>query len=191
MKSRALNDLRRARLRLRVDIPDDLPAVLVEAIAACLQIVDDRARFPELGSGRGQARFKFSESMRERNLQRLEAITLVAMCLLLHCDLVRLRCGRPRRDGSCDAIRAARPRPRDGRMVVDRGSYATLESETGLTRTRLFEALRDGESAGYWSSHQPRKRWEDDLTGEDRWRGFPSVRTLSKLFFQRLGIDLE
>ena len=76
-------------------------------------------------------------------------------------------------------------------MVVDRGSYATLESETGLTRTRLFEALRDGESAGYWSSHQPRKRWEDDLTGEDRWRGFPSVRTLSKKFFERLGIDLE
>jgi hypothetical protein len=118
VKSRALNDLRLARLRLVVDIPEKLPAVLREAIEACAMIVEERERFPELGSGRGQRRFLFGQRDRERHLLRLEAIAKVLMSLLLHCDLVTLRCGRRRRDNSCDAFRTHPARRRaDGREV--------------------------------------------------------------------------
>jgi len=191
VKSRALNDLRLARLKLRKPVRENLPAVLIEAMAACLQIVEERDRFPELGSGRGQERFKFTASHRERDLRRLEAITLVAQCLLSHADLVTLRSGKTRRDNSCDSIRVARPRPRNGRAFVDRAAWSSMETETGLTRTRIFEALRDGRDAGYWVSHQPRRSYVDDTSGEERWRGFPAVYQVTKLFFQRLGIDLE
>lgn len=189
MKSRALNDLRLARLKLRKPVRENLPAVLLEAMAGCLQIVEERDRFPELGSGRGQERFQFTSSHRERDLRRLEAIALVGQCLLSHTDLVTLRSGKTRRDNSCDSIRVALPRPRGGRAFVDRGAWSSMETETGLTRTRLFDALRDGRDAGYWTSHQPRRSYEGD-DGQELWRGFPAVYQLSKLFFQRLGIDL-
>lgn len=192
MTSRALNDLRLARLRLQVPIPDSLPKLLQDGIDACTLIVTDRDRFPELGSGRGQARFQFSGSMRERDLRRLEACAKVLMCVLLHLDLVRQRMGKPRRDGSCDALWIARPRYRDGRdrLYVDRFQQATIEKETGLGRTALYCALADVRDAGFINIHQPVKRYET-RDGRVRFRGFPSVITVNMLLWQRLGFDPE
>jgi hypothetical protein len=192
--SRALNDLRLARLRLQVPVSDKLPKVLQDAIEACALIVTERERFPELGSGRGQERFRFTESMRERDLRRLEGDALVLMSILLHLDLIRLRMGKCRRDGSADAIHIARPRPRAGRdqAHVDRFKATTIETETGLGRSALFGALRDLQDAGYIDVRQPVKRYESELRpGQWSFRGFPAVITVSKLLFQRLGIDLE
>jgi hypothetical protein len=190
VKSRALNDLRLARLRLCKEVSEKLPGYLRDAIEACAQIVTERERFPELGSGRGQKRFRFTESFRERDLRRLEACAKVLMCIFSHLDLVRLRMGKPRRDGSCDAMYIARPRRREGRTYVDRWSQKTIEEETGLARSALFEALRDLRAAGYIDVHQPVKRYEDEATGEWKFRGMPAVITVSKLVFQRLGLDL-
>lgn len=190
MRSRALNDLRLARLRLRKPVRENLPAVLLELMAAALQIVEERARFPELGSGRGQQRFQFTKSMRERDLRRLEAITLVAMSIFSHMDLVRLRSGRTRSDGSCDAIRATRRRRLAGRQFAEL-KETTIEDETGLSRDRVVRAIADLRDAGYITCHQPRKSYEDDLTGEVRWRGYNAIYTVSKVFIERLGIDLE
>jgi hypothetical protein len=190
MRASALNDLQRARLRLRKPVRQNLPAILLEAMAACLQIIDDRARFPELGGGRGQERFKFFSADRERDVRRLEAIVLVAQCILSHCDLVRLRSGRTRRDGSCDPIRVTRPRRLPGRTFYDT-KEATIETETGLSRDRVVRALADLRDAGYMDSHQPKKSYEDEITGDTRWRGYAAVYTISKKFFERLGIDLE
>jgi hypothetical protein len=193
VKSRALNDLRLARLRLQVPVSEKLPALLQDAIDACALIVTERERFPELGSGRGQARFQFTESMRERDLRRLEGMALVGMSVFLHLDLVRLRTGRCRADGSSDGVQIARPRHREGRdrLYVDRFTQTTIEDETGLGRSALFGALRDLRDAGYIEVHQEIKRFESELAGEWRFRGFPAVITVSKLFFQRLGIDLD
>ena len=186
MKSRALNDLRLARLRLRVEIPENLPAIVQDLIEACLLIVTERDRFPELGSGRGQERFGFSDSMRERDLRRLETIALAGMSMLLHMDLVTMRNGQPRRDSSCNSLRVARPRPRKGRTLINRTAWRTMEDETGRSRTALFEALRDGRDAGYWESHQPKKSYEDEDTHEERWRSFPAVYVIKKAFIERL-----
>src|SRR4029077_12091327 len=119
---------------------------------------------------------------RERDLRRLEAICLVGQGLISHCDLPTLRSGKTPGDNRCDSIRVARPRPRSGRAFVDRTAWSSMETETGLTRTRLFEALRDGRDAGYWTSHQPRRSYVDDTSGEELWRGFPAVYQLNKLF---------
>lgn len=185
MKSRALNDLRLARVRLKKPIRENLPAVLIEAMAACRLIVEDRARFPELGSGKGQKRFQFGAPNRERHLRRLEAIAKVLMCLMSHTDLITLRSGRPRPDGSCDAIRVLKPRLRPNR------SQSSIEEETGLSARTVVRALRDLRDAGYITAHQPRKDYVDDETGERKWRSFPTVHVIAKTCFARLGIDLE
>lgn len=191
MRSRALNDLRLARVRLKKPVRQNLPVLLVEAMAACRLIVEDRGRFPELGSGKGQRRFQFGAPNRERHLRRLEAIAKVLMCLMSHTDLITLRTGRPRPDGSCDAIRVMKPRPRGGRQFVDRRTQSSIEEETGCSFKAVSAALRDLRDAGYVSAHQPRKDYVDEETGERKWRSFPTVHVISKTCFARLGIDLE
>lgn len=186
MRSRALNDLRLARLKLRVGIPEKFPALLREAIDACVLIVEERERFPELGSGRGQRRFLFTNKDRERHLMRLEAIALVLMSLVFHVDLVTLRCGRRRRDNSCDALRTHPARRRaDGSAP----KVSSVQDETGLSWSRVAAALRDLRDAGFITSHQPRADYEGEA-GETRWRSFPTIHTVTKTCFARLGIDL-
>jgi hypothetical protein len=190
VRSRALNDLRLARLKLKKPVRANLPAVILEAMAACVQIVEDRGRFPELGSGRGQRRFLFGQPNRERHLRRLEACALVLMSLLSHLDLPTLRAGRPRKDGSCDAIRTLRPRRRAGRTFTPRREQSSIEEETGLQMWTVLRALRDLEDAGYVSSHQPRRDWKDG-DGQTRWRSFPTVRVITKTCLMRLGVTVE
>jgi DNA-binding transcriptional ArsR family regulator len=190
VRSRALNDLRLARLKLRKPVRENLPAVLLDLMAACLLIVEEREQFPELGGGHGQQRFRYTDSERERDLRRLEAIALVSMCIFSHLDLVRLRSGKTRRDGTCDAIRQTKPRRLNGRKFFDT-KETTIEGETGLSRDRVVRALADLRDAGYMESHRRSKRYENDFTGETRWRSYPAVYTVSLKFIERLGVDLE
>ncbi len=190
MKSRHVNDLRVARLRLRkLGSASRLPMLNKQAIDACAQIVTAAEKFPELGSGRGRRRFLFGQANRERHLVRLEAIAKVLGCLLSHMDLVTLRAGKRRADGSCDAIRACRPYGKRVRPESEK-SQATIESETELGRSAVERALRDLETAGYVTRHQPKRDYIDG-NGDRRWRSFPSVRTITKTCLARLGVDLD
>lgn len=191
MKSRALNDVRLARLqRFAKRLPATFPAVLREAIKACALIVTDRDRFPELGSGRGQRRLLFTDRTRERHLRRLEAISVVLQALLSHCNLVDLRAGRRRRDGSCDPIRTYKPRVIKGRPPPAPSSVPSLQEETRLATNTLGRALADLRDAGYITTHQPTSEYLDEAAAR-RWRGWPAIHTVTLTCFGRLGVDLE
>jgi hypothetical protein len=190
LRTRALNDLRLARLRLRKPVRENLPAMLIEMMRACLQIVEERERFPELGSGKHQARALFTSPNRERDLRRLEACALVLMSIVSHLDLVTLRSGRRRRDGSCDAVHTHAPRRRPGRPDPGRQPrWSSLELETGLHWQRTTRAIADLVAAKYLTAHQPRRGY--DVDGERRWRGFPVVYQVTPLLVERLGIDRD
>lgn len=190
MRTRALNDLRLARLRLRKPVRENLPAALLELMTGTLRIVEERDRFPELGSGKHQRRALFTSRDRERDLRRLEACALVLMSIVSHLDLVTLRSGRRRRDGSCDAIHTHAPRRRKGRPDPGRQPrWSSIELETGLHWQRITRAIADLISAKYLTAHQPRRGY--DVDGERRWRGFPVVYQVTPLLVARLGVDLE
>jgi hypothetical protein len=191
LRSRALNDLRLARLKLKKPVRENLPSVNLEAMAACRLIAERREQFPELGSGKGQRRFQFGAPNRERHLKRLESIALVLMSICSHMDVVSLRSGRTRRDGSCDAIRVHKPRRRPGRKFVDHREQSSIEAETGRGHTAVTSALRDLVDAGYLERHPKHEDYEDEATGERRWKSFPTVYVVTKTCFARLGIDLE
>jgi hypothetical protein len=171
VRSKALNDLRLARLRLARPLRENLPGLLLEAMAACEQIVTDRGRFPELGSGRGQRRFLFTTPHRERDVRRLEAIALVLKAILSVTDLVTLRSGPTRRDGSCNSITNER-----------------IQKWTRLSDDRVERALRDLRAAGYLTCHQPRRDYLLD-DGARCWRAYPVVRTVTVTCLSRLGIS--
>lgn len=198
MKSRHVNDLRVARLRLRRPGHEKLPKLIQNAVDACAQIVTKPELFPELGSGRGQKRFLFGQPNRERHLVRLEACAKVLACLVGHMDLVTQRAGKRRRDGSCDAIRTCRPYGKRAVGLQKRDAQTTIEKETGLGRSAVERAVRDLNAATYTTSHQPRKKYctcnrlgcQGCANGEKRWRTFPMVRTVTKTALKRLGVDL-
>lgn len=189
MRTRALNDLRLSRLRLKKPTRENLPAVTLELMRGTLRIVEERDRFPELGSGKYQRRNLFTSPERERDLRRLEACALVLMSIVSHVDLVTLRSGRRRRDGSCDAVHTHGPRRRKGRAEPRRNPrWSSVELETGLHWKAISRALADLVAAKYLTRHQPRRQY--DVDGEKRWRGFPVVYQLTPLVIERLGVDL-
>jgi hypothetical protein len=155
-----------------------MPKLVEKSMAACDAIVLDRNRFPELGNGRGQRRFLFTQRNRERRSQRLEAIALVAKDVFFHMDVLSRRSGKTRSDGrkSCDAV------------DVDQ-----IAKETDLYHRRVERARADLISAGYFDWHQPIKEYDvtdadGNPTGEKAWRAFAAVLTVQMLFFERLGI---
>lgn len=167
--------------------------MLLEAQAACLLIVSDRARFPELGGGPGHPQWrKFTASGRARDRRRLEAIALVWQSILGHTDLVRNRSGRTRRDGSCDAIPNRRWRKIKGRREPHGNprKQTTIQDEAGTSGEAVDRALRDLRSAGYVTSSQPIKRWTDE-TGNVRWRALPAIHVITEAGWARLGISAE
>lgn len=196
--ARALEALRTHPLvRLKKPIRGNLPPVLIFAMAGALAIVDDRDRFPEVGSGKGQRRFQFGEPNRERHLRRLVAMAKVLICLLSHADLANeLRAGRQRADGSCDAIRVTRPNKDRKRRRLRRGDAAankqsSIVAETGLSPDAVSRALRDLKDAGYVTATPKRKRYEvRNMPGVFRWRAYPSVHAVTKTAFKRFGVDL-
>ena len=197
MKSRYLDELRVARLKKRVEefcatrqryMPNkELPRLVRDAIASCALIVLERERFPELGSGKGQQRFLFTQPDRERHLLHLLGVSLVLMCLLSHMDLATRRAGRRRRDGSCDAIRACKPY---GKREWKRPfKQTTIQAETGLGRSAVEAALRTLRDAEFIESWYRSKKYDDKETGDEKYRGFPAIHVVTMKCLERLGID--
>lgn len=194
MKSRALNDLRLARLeRFARRLPENFPALLRDAVTACPQIVTDRDRFPDLGSGRGRQRLLFTDRNRERHLLRLEAIAQVLPVMLIHYSLVDGRVGRRKSDGSCDALRTYRPRDIKGRPPLPAKAFAanSIEKESGVTRHALTGALADLRDAEWLTTKQWCEEYVDEATGEKKHRAGPAIHTLTVRCFEALGITEE
>ena len=161
--NRCGHDRHRPRLRLARPVPATLPLVFRTAMRAAEGILTSPARFPEL---HGFGQLVWTTRGRRRRTERLEAIVLLAKVLILRCDRVTLRVGTPRADGGCSGI-----------------SEADLVCWTGLRVRRLERAMRDFRDAGYGSSHKKARQ-----VAPGRWKGYPSVRQLSMLFFARCGV---
>jgi hypothetical protein len=150
-----------------VNVSPNLPRVLRDAIDRSRRIVEAPHMFPELT---GQA-FAPGERLRRRHRPRLEAIAQTVAALVRRCDRRTLRVGDQRDDGLCNGV-----------------PLAKLCEHTGLRPWRVARALRDLEAGGYVSSKQPVQAYRD-ADGNERHRGFPSVRVLSPRLFTRLGIS--
>jgi hypothetical protein len=187
LKSRAWTNEREARLRLRVRVPDDLPDLVNVMMNGAKLIVTDRARFATLGSGRGQARFRFTKSHAERHLRRLEACAKMMMSISFHADLPTLRNGRTRRDKrrSCDAVPTYTPRKVKGRKAPPAiaRELVSHQKETGLRTSAIAEAVRDLETAELLVRHQPRKRYLTK-SGLPAYRAFPVVYQVTQRFLE-------
>lgn len=168
------------RLRLRAVIAPDLPKFVRDAIDRAARIYEKPKLFPEIT---GASLAAPGERIRKRRSSRLEAIALTAAALARRCDRRTLRIGDQRDDGLCNGV------PLD-----------QLQEHTGLSRWRLGRALFELEEAGYLVRHvQPVELLVDDdgnpcprargggRRGMQTHRGFPAQRTLTPLFFQRLG----
>jgi DNA-binding transcriptional ArsR family regulator len=64
-----------------------------------------------------------------------------------------------------------------------------VQGETGMKWSTVTRALGDLRDAGFITSHQPRKDYQGEA-GETRYRSFPTIHTITKTCFARLGIDL-
>lgn len=184
----AQHDPRDPRLELKCAVPENLPELCRLMYDACARIVLERNKFPELGNGRGQRRFLFTSPDRERRIERLVAMCLVARSIALHMDVLTCRSGKTRRDGSCDAVDEQR-----------------MAEETGLTHYRMTRAKRDLISAGFLEWHQEVKRYcTCDVHGcqglprglcpdggERRYRALPAILKVTMSFFVKLGITVK
>jgi hypothetical protein len=105
-----------------------------------------------------------------RRMQRREAVNLVGAAFLKHADVVTLRVGSPRADGS-----------------VTPPGHDRLAEETGLSLTRLRRAIAEGVRAGWWTASQPRLRYRG-ADGEWAYAAFRVIYRLSEKFFRVLGL---
>lgn len=163
------HDPRQPRLELVARVAPNVPKIIRDAIDRCARIYHRPNTFPELTGASlagGRAR------IRKRRSSRLEAIALVAAALIRRGDRRTLRVGDQRDDGLCNGVVRLK-----------------LMEQTGLNLPRLVRAIREGEEAAYWKSDQAVEEYADPETGEKRYRGFPAVRVLTPLLFQRLGIS--
>jgi hypothetical protein len=162
------------RLELVVAIAPNLPKLNRDVIDRARDIYRHPNRFPELTAASiAGPRAK----LRRRKSPRLEAIALTVAALGRRCDRRTLRVGDQRDDGRCNG--------------VDRKK---LCEHTGLSPSRLARALAELEGAAYIHSAQAVEEKTDadgqpilDLEGKKTYRGFPAVRVLTPLLFQRLG----
>lgn len=136
-------------------------------------IVSRRRDFPELrfygGVQQHPRRRKLARSPGWKRSERLEAIHLVVVYLLVRMDL------KSQRVGVCES--------RDRCWGV---SEKTIVRATGLSRWRVNRALGDLVWAGYISSHQPREEW-----APDHWRGWAAVRKFLPRFWDRIGCKMK
>jgi hypothetical protein len=126
-------------------------------------------RFAEL-HGSEQLSPRERRRMEPRRMSRRLAIDLVAQAFLKHTDVVSLRVGAPRSDGA-----------------VNPPGHEVLLRETGLSRTRMCRAIRDGKRAGYWTAHQPRLEYTN-AEGAKAYAAFRVIYRLTDRFFERLGL---
>ncbi len=167
------HDPRLPRLQLVARVAPNLPKIIRDAIDLSRRIYDKPQLFPEL-TGRSMAP---TSRIRKRRSSRLEAIALTAAALARRCDRRTLRVGDQKSNGMCNGVLRAK-----------------LCEHTGLSLSRVTRALRELEEAYYIHSEQPVEELDEPIErrggrrGMQTHRGFASVRVLTPLFWQRLGI---
>lgn len=157
------------RTELTVPTPAGLPLFLLQARERLARLIPFPLRFLEL-HGAELLRPAERRRMEPRRMARREAINLVGASMLGHTDLVSLRVGSPRADGS-----------------VNPPGQLALAAETGLSLTRLRRAIRDGVTAGYWTRTQPRLKYIT-ADGEAAWSSYRVIYRFTDRFFHRLGL---
>lgn len=167
------HDPRAPRLELVARVADNVPKIIRDGIDRARTIYDRPNLFPEL-TGRSMAP---TSRIRKRRSSRLEAISLVVAALMRRCDRRTLRVGDQREDGLCNGV-----------------SREKLCEQTGMKLSRVTRALRELEEGYYIHSEQPVEELDEPKPrgrgrrGMQTHRGFPSVRVLTPLLWQRLGI---
>ncbi len=173
MKRRCDHDPRNPRLELVARVAPKVPKIIRDGIDATRRIFDKPQLFPEL-TGRSMAP---TARIRKRRSSRLEAIALTAAALVRRCDRRTLRVGDQRMDGLCNGV-----------------TREKLCEHTGLSLSRVTRALRELEEGYYIHSEQPVEELPEPKPrgggrrGMQTHRGFASVRRITPLFWQRLGI---
>lgn len=178
MIRRCAHDPAAPRLKLAVPVPKNLPRAWLDAIKRCERIYTHPQSFPELTGAD-----VVTDRVRKRRAERLRSVALVGASMLHWADRRTLRVGIPRPD---DLV--------TGRTVAEHARA------TGLCERCVSRALAEVEGK-WWTSVQPvekiepkdrppgdRRRRGPKGTSVQTLRGLPSVRTLTPLFFQRLGI---
>lgn len=188
MQRRCDHDPAAPRLRLAIVVAANLPRMLQDAIKVLTKLYHYPHLFPEIT---GRTELGGDDPIRKRRTDRLEALVLVMIALLRRCDVRTLRVGDQRDDGLCSGV-----------------PIAKLVEATGLTARRVSRALAELEAAGYIKSVQPVEALQDhragcdrkgrcacppllDAAGNQRHRGFPSVRVVTPLLFRRLGVKAK
>lgn len=160
--NRCGHDRARPRLSLPAAPPvrGRFPYLIATAIERAEGLYTDRSLFPELGE-------------RKRS-ERIEAMVLVAKCLLRNTDRLTLRSGRRLSDGSFAGI-----------SVQTIAKWAGLELTRGrpgkLVPQRAYRAIWDLRDAGWLRCSQPIERLADGSR-----RGLAGIRQWARRFFDRL-----
>ena len=181
MRGRCEHDPTAPRLALVVAAIPSLPKFIRDTIARAPRMFDHPRMFPELTGhsvvGRGMR-------LRARRSSRREAHALMAASIARHTDRRTFRIGDQRDDGLCNGVTVARHM-----------------AETGLSRYRVNETLREFEAAAYIiTSDQPVEAMTDPKTGapiidpktgKQRHRAFAAQRRVTPLFFQRFAFTAD
>lgn len=157
------------RTELVIPAAANLPKILDAARERLARLLSYPLRFTEL-HGSDMLPAREARRMEPRRMPRREAINLVGAAFLKHTDVVSLRVGSPRPDGS-----------------VTPPGQIRLTEETGISMSRLRRAIRDGVRAGYWTRHQPRLRYSRQ-DGAYAYCAFRTIYRLTDRFFVRLGL---
>ena len=206
-----LTDLHRHRfalLELPKPIVSSQPDPLVELQTAAATIITNPQLFPELGNAGGVQRQLFTSPRRLRRCRsRREAHAKILSVVAKHTDVLTLRNGPTRPDGSCASLTErqlgemtglARVDPRDPEHHDWRGMRA------------LRAGLRDLVDALWLKRHHPRVQYcsrcdeglprSKDVCGCGivrgtesakswwRWKSYPTVITLTKECFKRFAL---
>jgi hypothetical protein len=184
-------------------VPDQ-PAVLLEFQAGCANIISNPQQFPMLGCGKGQKRFLFTCRNRERRRERLTMMARAGAVLGAHTDLLSLSNGK-RINGVCHPMTEVQIARELG--IAPAAGEALEHDSTGMRALR--SALRDLDDGGLISRQQPKMQYCDESAGGCgdkvpkggtcgcgrrwfwKWRAFPTIITISKKWFDVLGLLAE
>lgn len=205
-----LTDLHRHRFAV-LELPkppvSSQPSPLVELQAAAALIVTNPQLFPELGNAGGVQRQLFTTPRRKvRCKSRLQKHAQLLSVIAKHTDVLTLRDGPTRPDGSCAALTERQLGEMTGIAKVVKGDPDHHDAQ-GMRALR--ETLREQEEAFWLERYQPRvqycRRCKQDMpTGRDvckcgivretesakqwwKWKSFPTVIRLTKECFYRFG----
>jgi hypothetical protein len=205
-----LTDLHRHRFAV-LDLPkppvSSQPSPLVELQAATALMVTNPQLFPEMGNAGGVQRQLFTSPRRKvRCRSRRKAHAQVLAVIAKHSDILTLRDGPTRPDGSCASLTERQIGEETGLAKADPRD-PDHHNWTGMRLVR--EVVRELEEGFHIKRRQPRvqycSRCDEELPrtkdvcdcgivrGTEtaktywRWKSYPAVYTLTKECFYRFG----